>query len=1052
MKSKKQGNNTINKINIPSLLKHNRKRAPVTLTAPVNILHKVKVDGRFKNGGMKPWNPIYALFKYTWEVSAQDGGRPILKNVLQMQCLYCSWKWTKYDASGEANSKLQVRVPMSHIIGCYEAPKWSKIYAASWKQASTVRASRRAKQRYEYITGKLLLGGETAAELLRFTNKNISKILSPANRSMTVGSADYARINSPSTASRCISGGNDKYVFSGNDNININLPNAKGDIILNGPYYTSSGKHSHHAPGQFSTCSDTRGDRTYNEYKEEYDDNDIIKNINKAAENELKSLIIKQKTGAGGPGNDENRNSESDIEIVDTTPSTANAPTILLTDIDSDYLDNNNHNKQSEIKIKVEPKPNIKPPSFRIPTDEPTHKPSKELMKHPLTEPTLTQIIAPFYRPSIQQIEKPSLERVPIVGPPRIASMSSIPSHMKYQANSRIPSQTIQYLVSYGEQINQDYANSLLMNTVMHGGKYNENQSAEWNEMKWQVLKYFETFNAWPTEPNPAVLSGKLLLDHCKQMELTVSEIVIKNIYYVFATDGLSQEWIKYLLGMPIIVGNFAFISFIVPTGKVNDAQGLIGITMPMLNKFARGGCFNVGQLGDCGGAERNLKAGLAAAMGSCVLSCGSHLSTNILDHVYKALQEVKMKTTEIISEMKSMIDKLYNSGFGIEYKLSKGLNFDDKFGNHPISTNTKSYGRDHNGLEWWLDNKNDLLPLINDKCCDKFCSISFRNKWNDVSFNKDISIMTIYGLPMRWTIKCMGYKTATASITLWHINMMLNAFDYGALFQCGGEFVREMGYNSAEEKNEYCDSKDEDEETLDFEKYEKGLMIKQHGIAQYFIWGDVGDNDGHYSLLDKYKNEFFVQQYNHERVCIIINRYIYDRLRKDFLCGAASVNFLFDLCQRGNTLRFQKSLISHYAEYAVQSHGWKNNMYDKCVKLYDDYWNCRGRFNEEEFDPERYVIYDGTAPPLSLEIRFGAWKNVSTSYVTNDFFFKMSKFVWGHSVVFEQNNRMETAISMLNLTSGDDKMHKSSKVKLREWYLRYNTREVRRYKQDKYL
>eukprot|EP01084_Bolivina_argentea_P295078 507915_1 len=73
MKSKKQGNNTIN-INIPSLLKHNRKRAPVTLTAPVNILHKVKVDGRFKNGGMKPWNPIYALFKYTWEVSAEENG------------------------------------------------------------------------------------------------------------------------------------------------------------------------------------------------------------------------------------------------------------------------------------------------------------------------------------------------------------------------------------------------------------------------------------------------------------------------------------------------------------------------------------------------------------------------------------------------------------------------------------------------------------------------------------------------------------------------------------------------------------------------------------------------------------------------------------------------------------------------------------------------------------------------------------------------------------------------------------------------------------------
>ncbi len=99
-------------------------------------------------------------------------------------------------------------------------------------------------------------------------------------------------------------------------------------------------------------------------------------------------------------------------------------------------------------------------------------------------------------------------------------------------------------------------------------------------------------------------------------------------------------------------------------------------------------------------------------------------------------------------------------------------------------------------------------------------------------------------------------------------------------------------------------------------------------------------------------------------------------------------------------------------------------------------------------FDPAIYEAYRGDVAPLSLTIRFGPWsewsKNKSLSLTPFDV--KIATTIDYHSIAQGMNNRQENSISMFNHTSSDMTNHKHARIRTRQWFLKWNWREIQRY------
>ncbi len=163
---------------------------------------------------------------------------------------------------------------------------------------------------------------------------------------------------------------------------------------------------------------------------------------------------------------------------------------------------------------------------------------------------------------------------------------------------------------------------------------------------------------------------------------------------------------------------------------------------------------------------------------------------------------------------------------------------------------------------------------------------------------------------------------------------------------------------------------------------------------------------------------------------------------------GSIAVNLLYDLCIRGQRTKWHDELVQIMIKYIRDFNSWHADMEPLISDFFYNFWHCNGRFGIGGFDPAIYQPYRGQEAPLSLTVRYGVWdewsKNKSLSLTPFDV--KIARCISYHSIVQGMNNRQENSISMFNQTTSDMTNHKNARTRTRQWYLKWNWREIQRY------
>ncbi len=168
---------------------------------------------------------------------------------------------------------------------------------------------------------------------------------------------------------------------------------------------------------------------------------------------------------------------------------------------------------------------------------------------------------------------------------------------------------------------------------------------------------------------------------------------------------------------------------------------------------------------------------------------------------------------------------------------------------------------------------------------------------------------------------------------------------------------------------------------------------------------------------------------------------------------GAVALNYIFDLSIRGQESKWHTELVDIMVIYIREWFDWHTDMENVIYKMYFNYWFKNGRFGLGLFDPALYTPYAGGEPD-SVAVRFGPWKQWSkgNDVGLSKFEIDVSECIYQHSIAQGTSDRIEQSVTLFNQTNSDLTNHKMPKTRIRQWYLKWNWRELDRYKKDRNL